>query len=220
MGWELTLRSPTGAFVKTVTHETPLNPIMAPIDVVLDAGGRTNSINIRARNDLLHAPPRGVIEYKAWNDRPLTFQGQPVTFQDARVKVQDNYQPLAAGVIVTSPPVTSPGSGPADRDADALDRITAVGLEQLLRDRIVGTILWQGDFDVATIALQLCQAHAHPALVVNPNNFPATGYRLGKFYTPEKTLADALDDLATAVPTSARWYVNAHREIVFRTGGA
>lgn len=220
MGWELTLRSPTGAFVKTVTHETPLNPIMAPIDVVLDAGGRTNSINIRARNDLLHAPPRGVIEYKAWNDRPLTFQGQPVTFQDARVKVQDNYQPLAAGVIVTSPPVTSPGSGPADRDADALDRITAEGLERLLRESIVGARLWTGDLDVATIAYQLCQEFTHPALIVSPANFPPTGYKLGLFYTPEKTVEGALNDLITTLPSGGRAVVNAKREIVFTAGGA
>lgn len=218
MGWELTLRSPTGAFVKTVTHETPLNPIMAPIDVVLDAGGRTNSITLRARNDLLQAPPRAVIQYKAWNDQPITYQGRPVTFEGRRVKVQDNYEPLAAGVIVTSPPLTSPGSGPADRDADALDRITAEGLERLLRERIIGTSIW-GDTDVATIAYMVCQAHAHPALVVAAKNFPATGHHLGVFYVPEKTLADALDGLIATLPNGGRWHVNSRREIVF-LGGA
>lgn len=193
MSWTLEVYSPTATLLSTVTEATSPNPIMGSVEAVVDAGGVTNSITARARQDLLEAPTRGLLRY--------AVDGTAV----------------AAGVIVTSPPTTSPGSGPADRDADALDRITAVGLEQLARESIIGPRLFEGDTDVADIALELCSLYAHPALVVDAANFPATGFQLGLFYKPEATLADVLEQLCQTVPGGARWYVNTSRELILTT---
>lgn len=219
MPWQLTVRDPTGQTLKaTVTDQTTPNPVMA-VEAVVDGVGSTSSLNLRARNDLLGAAPRDVATYEAWTNWRLTLAGASVTLNGMHVTVRDNYGPLAAGVIVTCPPTTVPGAGPADNDADALERITAEGLERLLRERIVKPRAWT-DEDVATIAYQLCSAFTHPALTVDPANFPATGFILGLFYTPEMTVADALDDLAETLPTGGRWWVNANREVVFKAGGS
>lgn len=219
MPWQLTVRDPTGQTLKaTVTDQTTPNPVMA-VEAVVDGVGSTSSLNLRARNDLLGAAPRDVITYEAWTNWRLTIAGASVTINGMHVTVRDNDGPLAAGVIITCPPTTVPGAGPADNDADALERITAEGLERLLRERIVKPRAWT-DEDVATIAYQLCSAFAHPALTVAPANFPATGFILGLFYAPEMTVADALDDLAETLPTGGRWWVNANREVVFKAGGS
>lgn len=193
MSWELQVQSPTGTLLSTITQATSPNPVMGSVEAIVDAGGATNQVTLRARQDLLEAPTRGILRY--------AVDGVAV----------------AAGVIVTSPPTTSPGSGPADRDADALDRITAVGLEQLARESIIGPRLFEETTDVADIALELCDLYAHPALVVDAANFPATGFELNLFYKPEATLADVLDQLCQTVPGGARWFVNADREIILTT---
>lgn len=191
MAWELQLLSPLGVHLATVTQATSPNPVMGSVEAVVDAGGRTNQLTARVRQDLIQAVPRGILRYSV------------------------DSVPIAAGVIVTSPVLTSPGSGPADREADALDRITAVGLEQLLQDSIIGPRMFTTDTDVATIALELCQLYSHPALIVDPSNFPLAGYSLGVFYSPEKTLYAALDQLAETVPGGLNWFVNPDREILF-----
>ena len=215
MGWELRVLSPTGAFQRSFTHaSTPTNPVER-VEVVVDAGGKTNTLTVWEQNSGLQVEPRAVLEHSAWSNFQVTYGGRALAHEGRPVVWRDNHDPIAAGVVVTSPLLTSFGSGPADRDADALDRITAVGLEQLLRERIVKARAWQGDVDVATIARELCEEFAHPALIVDAANFPPTGFRLGLFYTPEKTVADALDDLVETLPTGGSWRVNAKREIVF-----
>lgn len=217
MPWELTVLGPTGSLRSKVTNDTHRNPVMS-IEASVDSGGRTNSISIRARNAGLSALPRSIIEYSAWRDLVLTFEGRVVTLDGTALSTRDIREPLAAGVVVTVPPLSSPGSGPVDRDADAIERVTAVGLEKLLQERIVKPRAWEGDIDVATIARQLCQEFAHPMITVNAANFPSTGHVLGLFYTPEKTVADALDDLASTLPNGGRWWVDARREIHFQAG--
>ncbi len=191
MGWTLQLLSPVGVPLTAITNLTSPNPVMGGIEAVVDAGGVTNQITMRVRQDLIQVLPRCILQYAT--------DGLPV----------------AAGVVVTCPPLTSPGSGPADRDADALDRVTAVGLEQLLRDRVIGPRLFEGDMDVAKIAFNLCNLYGHPALYVHTSNFPNTGHNLGLYYSPEKSLWDALTQLADAVPGGARVWVDVYRVIRF-----
>lgn len=191
MSWTLSISSPTGVPLTAITDQTSPNPVMGGIEVVVDAGGITNQITLRVRQDLIQIPPRGILLYDS------------------------DFLPLAAGVVVTCPPLTSPGSGPADRDADALDRVTAVGLEQLLRDRVIGPRLFEGDMDVAKIAFNLCNLYGHPALYVHTSNFPNTGHSLGLYYSPEKSLWDALTQLADAVPGGARVWVDAFKAVHF-----
>lgn len=192
MAWALEIYNPSGSLLRTVNEATSPNPIMGNIDATVEGGGKTKQIVWHARQDLLQAPPRGIVRYLASPDAT----------------------PCAVGVIVTCPPPGSPGSGPADQDADALNRFTAVGLEQLAKDSLVGPLLFEEDTDVAEIMLRLCQQYAHPALVVDPDNFPATGFVLSVFYSPERTLADALDVLLRTLPVEASWFVNTDREIV------
>jgi len=165
VSWTLSISSPTGVPLTVITDQTSPNPVMGGIEVVVDAGGITNQITLRVRQDLIQIPPRGILLYDS------------------------DFLPLAAGVVVTCPPLASPGSGPADRDPDALDRVTAVGLEQLLRDRVIGPL--------------------------TAGNFPATGHILGVYYAPEKTLWDALTQLAETVPGGARVWVDAFKAVRF-----
>ncbi len=191
MAWQLTLYTPMGVELSTITEETSPNPVMESLEVIVDAGGRTNQITARVKQELIQATPRSIIS--------VSLDGTPV----------------GAGVIVTCPHLTSPGSGPADRDADALDRITAVGLEQLLRDSIIGPRLFVGDHDVAAIALELCELYAHPALIVDAANFPSTSHFLGIYYSPEKTLYDSLTELCDTLPGGGTFRVSPDLAIHF-----
>lgn len=217
MPWELTVWGPNGGLRALITNETHRNPVMS-VEASVDAGGGTNSINIRGRNVGMSVLPRSIIDYSAWRELIITVDDQIVTFEDQDLYIRDLYEPLAAGVVVTSPGATSPGAGPIDRDADAIERVTAVGLDHLLHERIVRPRVWEGDIDVATIAYELCLAFAHPMLLVTQANFPPTGHSLGLFYTPEKTVAAALDDLESTLPMGGRWHVDAKRAIHFQAG--
>lgn len=150
--------------------------------------GAPRNLNLYVRQDLAQIPPRAIIQ--------LAFDDTPVFW----------------GPVIISPPLNSPGAGPADEDRDSLERITVAGGEQLLRDSIVGPRLLDspaleelGSADVAAIAHELCSLYAHPALIVDEVNFPATGGVLDIFYKPESTLFDALTDLAGTVPGSVAW---------------
>lgn len=191
MSWQLTLITPDS--VTHVYEWTSPNPIIGGVTAIVDPHGATKQIIFRARQDLLQAPPRGYVFFRAPPDGTL----------------------VAAGVIVTCPPLTSPGAGPADTDDDALERITAIGLEQLVRDSVIGPRLFEEDTDVATIAFELCDLYAHPDLLVDVENFPATGHVLNLFYRPESTLAEALDALIETLPGEGRWYVDALAQIRF-----
>lgn len=198
MAWELKVYTPMGSLVKTVTNETSPNPIDGSVKVVVDAGGRVNQMELTARQDLLQAAPRSILRY-----------------------AEDN-QAIGAGLVVTCPPTTSVGAGPAEDDADALQGIKCVGLEQLLRESIVGPRLLNrqslfalGSRDVAVIAYDLCGLYAHPALVVSEENFPGTGYDLSIFYKPEATLLDVLEELASTVPGGVNIWVDADLALHF-----
>lgn len=157
--------------------------------------GQSKNLNVYARQDLALIPPRAIVQ--------LAIEGTPVFW----------------GPAIIVPPVTSPGSGPADSDRDALERITVTGGEQLLRESVVGTRLFMSDTDVANIALELCQLYAHSALVVDAVNFPLTGGVLNVFYSPEKDLLSALQQLAESVPGGASVWVDAVGAVHFEAIG-
>jgi hypothetical protein len=94
--------------------------------------------------------------------------------------------------------------------------VTVLGGEQLLKDTVIGPRLIEEETDVASIALDLCERYAHPALTVSSGNFPATGGVLSVHYAPEKTLLDALNDLASTVPGGATVYVDALGAVHFK----
>ena len=202
MSWKLEVYSPTGSLLSTVTEATDPNPIDGGISAIVDGKGATRQINFNAVQSILQAPPRGILRYYAPPDSTA----------------------VAAGVIVTCPPLTSPGSGPADEDADALDRISAVGLEQLLKDTVVGARMWDtfgfpdivAGRDIANIAFTLAALYGHPAITVSSGNFPNTGQLLKLFYAPEMTIFDALTKLTTFVAGGASFWVDGNAALHFQ----
>lgn len=158
---------------------------------VVTPPGTSKTLNLFARQDLAQIPPRGIIQF--------SLDDQPVFW----------------GPAIITPPLTSPGAGPADADRDSLERVTVTGGEQLLRESVIGPRLYTTNTDVAEIALELCQLYAHPALTVDALNFPATGAVLNVFYSPEKDLLTALQQLAESVPGGATAWVDATGSIRF-----
>lgn len=194
LDWSLDIFSPLGAFVKTVTQATSPNPVMGSPSAMVDNCGRTVELRFNAKQSLVGIEPRQVVRYKA---APGSVA-------------------VAAGVVVTCPPTDSPGAGPADGDDDALQRISCVGLEQLLRESIVGPdAVWDENVDVSTIAYTICNDYAHPALVIDQDNFPNAGFQVGSWYAPYSTLLDALEGLLRQVPGGGCVYVNADREVIW-----
>lgn len=168
--------------------EVALRGFDAPI-VIPPGSGRV--LNLYARQSTLQVPPRGIVQFLV-DDTPVFW-----------------------GPAVVVPVVTSPGAGPFDTDRDALERITVLGGVQLLRDSVIEARLLEGDFDVATIAYELCYRYAHPALTVEPGNFPEVDAVLGVYFAPEKTLFDALTELAEMVPGGASVWVDAEGAVRF-----
>ena len=154
--------------------------------------GSGRVLNLYVRQDLLEVPPRGIIQF-----------------------LMDS-TPVFWGPAVVVPSASSPGAGPFDTDRDALERITVLGGEQLLRDSVIGPRLIEEETDVAAIAFELCDLYAHPALTVDVANFPDVGAVLSVFYAPEKTLLDALNDLAETVPGGATVWVDAAGAVHFQ----
>ena len=154
--------------------------------------GSGRVLNLYARQDLLDVPPRGIVQF---------LMGET---------------PVFWGPAVVVPSASSPGAGPFDTDRDALERITVLGGEQLLKDTVVAFRLIEEDTDVAAIALEICTLYAHPALTISAANFPNTGAILSVFYAPEKTLYDALNDLAETVPGGATAWVDATGAVHFQ----
>jgi len=152
---------------------------------VITPPGSSRVLNIYARQDELEIPPRAILTLAL------------------------NSEWVFGGPVVTCPPNTAPGAGPFDRDRDALERITAVGAAKLLEDSIVAPRLFTERIDVATVAYQLCQLSAHPALFVDDLYFPLTGAVLDGYYAPEMRLKDCLDELASLVPGGADHWVDA-----------
>lgn len=157
--------------------------------------GTSKNLNLYARQDMALIPPRAIIQ--------LALDGHPVFW----------------GPAIITPPLTAPGAGPADTDRDALERVTVAGGEQLLRESVIGPRLYTTNTDVAEIALELCQLYAHPALTVDAGNFPLSGAVLNVFYSPEKDLLTALQELAESVPGGADAWVDATGAIRFEAIG-
>lgn len=167
-------------------------PIVAP-------PGSGRSLNLYVKQSELEVPARAIIQF--------SLDGTPVFW----------------GPAVIVPPAGAPGAGPRDRDRDALERVTVLGGEQLLKDSVVGPRLLDrsamfdlGSNDVSTIALELCELYAHPALTVDYLNFPATTATLSIFYRPYSTLDDCLRVLAETVPGGASYWVDATGAVHFQ----
>lgn len=160
---------------------------------VVTPPGSSRVLNLFARRDLFDVPPRGIVQFSV-SDTPVFW-----------------------GPAVLVPPAGSPGAGPFDQDRDALERITVVGGEQLLRDSAVSELLIEGDLDVATIAYQFCSLYAHPALTVSETNFSESGAVLNAFYKPESSLYDVLQTLVDSVPGGAIAWVDAAGAVHFET---
>jgi len=155
--------------------------------------GAGKVLNLYARQDLITCPPRGIVQF--------SIDGTPVFW----------------GPAVVVPVTDSPGAGPFDRDRDALERITVLGGEQLLKDTVLGPRLFEDEADVSSIAFELCELYAHSALTIDSTYFPLTGATLTVFYAPEKTLYDALTDLAATVPGGASFWVDASGNVHFES---
>lgn len=167
--------------------------------------GAGKSLNLYVKQSALEIPPRAIVQ--------LSLDGTAVFW----------------GPAVIVPHEDSPGGGPRDSDRDALERVTVLGGEQLLRDSIVGPRLLDGpalealgSADVSAVALEICSLYAHRALTVDYLHFPDTGSSLSIFYRPYSTLEVALSELAQAVPGGASYWVDANGAIHFETmsGGA
>lgn len=193
LDWSLDIFSPLGAFIKTITQATSPNPIMGSPTAIVDDCGHTVEIRFEAKQSILEITPRQIIRFCA---APGTV-------------------PVASGVVVTCPPVESEGAGPDDQDADALQRITCVGLEQLMMDSVVGTIVFDEDTDISTIAYQACLQYAHPGLTVTESNFPASGFEVGAWYAPYRPLKEFLENLLKQYPPGGCIYVNPNLEIIW-----
>ena len=172
-----------------VSGEVALRGFDPPV-VIPPGSGRL--LNLYARRDRFNVPPRGIVQFLV-DDTPVFW-----------------------GPAVVVPPAGSLGAGPFDSDRDALERITVLGGEQLLKDSVIGPRLFEEDTDVAAIAFELCDLYAHPALTVDVANFPDVGAALSVFYAPEKTLYDALNDLTETVPGGATVWVDATGAVHFQ----
>ncbi len=181
-----------GTAVQTITEATsPPVTIEAP-SMQVDPPGDCVSMTLRGRPDQLTIPVRGIVQYS------------------------EDGNDLFWGPAVVLPSEDSLGAGPADSDADSLERYTFAGGRQLVQDSVViAYLLIDTATDVASIAEELCTRYAHPALTVATANFPATSQQLATFYKPECQLSDALDELAKTVSAGAKWWVDASGAIHF-----
>ena len=160
-----------------------------PPVVVPPGSGRV--LNLYLRRDAFDVPPRAIVQFLL------------------------DEQPVFWGPATVVPHPESPGAGPFDEDRDALERVTVVGGEQLLRDSVLGARMLEGEYDVSEIALELCELYAHAALTIDEANFPLTGAVLSAWYAPEKTLYDALQTLVNTVPGGATAWVDAEGRVRF-----
>lgn len=197
MKWTVTISDPLNETVlatvengiDTSTDRVVMRGFDPPIVAPPGAG---KSLNLYVKQSELEVPPRAIIQFSL-DDTPVFW-----------------------GPAVIVPPSGAPGAGPFDRDRDALERVTVLGGEQLLKDSIVGPIIFARDqFDPATIAYTTSLRYAHPALTVLEENFPLTGAALTVFYRPESTLADYLERLAETVPGGASFWVDASGAVHF-----
>lgn len=204
MKWTVTISDPLNETVlatvengiHTDTGEVAIRTFDPP---VVTPPGTSKVLNLYVKQSVLEIPPRAIIQF--------SLDGTPVFW----------------GPAVIVPPAGAPGAGPRDRDRDALERVTVLGGEQLLKDSLVGPRLLNraalgalGSNDVATAALDLCELYAHPALTVDYLNFPATGAVIDIFYRPASTLEECLRILAETVPGGASFWVDATGAVHFQ----
>lgn len=197
MRWHVTVSTPSNSEVlvefengaRVPDGEVVLRGFDPP---VVTPPGASKTLNLYAKQTGALIPPRAIIQF--------SLDGTPVFW----------------GPAIIVPPLTSPGAGPFDQDRDALERVTVAGGEQLLRDSVIEARMFNEATDVANIALDLCQHFAHPALTIDPANFPLTGSVLSVFYSPEKDLHAALNQLKDSVPGGASAWVDAAGAVHFR----
>lgn len=203
MSWTVRTYDPTGATLRTEAlngvltdqgtladeDEVALRGFDAPI-VIPPGSGKV--LNLYAKQSVLQVLPRAIVQFLI--DEHEVFWGPAVVV----------------------PTIATPGAGPFDTDRDALERITVLGGEQLLKDSVIGPRLFEVETDVAAIALELCTLYAHPALTIDEENFVTTGSVLSVYYAPEKSLFDTLVGLTENVPGGATFWVDAAGAVHFQ----
>ena len=190
--WTVVIRDPTNATtLATVTNGSIIvdgvrEPVIRSFDPpIVTPPGSGRVLNLFVKQSALAIPPRAIIQF--------LIDGEPVFWGPATIV----------------PPADAPGAGPFDTDRDALERVTVMGGEQLLRDSVCGPRLFELQTDVATIALVYCQRYGHPALTAEAINFAEVGALMNVYYRPEGTLYDTLQQLVGLVPGGAACWVDA-----------
>ncbi len=203
MSWTVRVWDPTGATLLTEAENGVLTDQgtlavegtlavrgFDPPIVVPPGSGRV--LNLYVRQDALQVPPRGIVQFLI------------------------DHVPVFWGPAVITPHPGLPGAGPFDQDRDAIERVTVLGGEQLLKDSVLGSLVFEGTTDVATIAYGVCSHYAHPALTVNQLiGFSPIGATLIAYYAPDMPLYDSLTYLASTVPGGASVWVNAVGRVHF-----
>lgn len=191
MPWELRLHDTLGTFIKSVTSSTTPLQVIGGFDALVAPSGDCQELTFGGRNDLLHIPSRGIVQYL------------------------QNGIPIFWGPTILSPALDSPGAGPADPEPDNLERFVVAGGAQLVRDSLVGPLLIEEELDVAQVAYRFCLQYAHPALIVNQANFPKTNNTSNLYGYPYAQLDYVLEQLAKSVPGCV-WGVNAQGAVFMK----
>lgn len=198
MSWGLLIASPLDADGVSF-KDTDASPVtIEHPECVVAANGDCVEMTLHVgRPDLLAVTPRGILYY------------------------DEGGTALFAGPAITLPSTDSRGAGPADRDADALQRVSVAGGRLLVEESTVGPFLWldMAAIDAAEMAFKLCDKYAHPALTVSSGNFKNTGVTIPTWYAPTQQLSDALDDLVTISGDACGWWVDALLAVHFGCGG-
>lgn len=195
MSWTVNVFDPLGVSLVS-TAENGVTPgeevgIRSFDPPVVTPPGSGRVLNLYVKQSVMMVPPRAIVQFLL-DDEPIFW-----------------------GPAVIVPASSAVGAGPFDWDRDALERVTVLGGELLLRDTVLGPRLMEEEADVSAVAHELCRLYAHPALTVDEGNFPATGAVLSVYYAPEKTLYDALQDLVNTVPGGAACWVDASGAVRF-----
>jgi len=133
------------------------------------------------------------LDFVARNDRLTAVAGMPVQY------LEDS-NPIFWGVVAIHPSEYSKGAGPADDNADALEKFTILGGKMLLQKSIIGNKIYEEDTtDIATQMYELGNLYGHPRLTFNQANFPATGINTSILAAPQQDLASFYDSVTQQI---------------------
>lgn len=178
--------------ITTITEATRPHVVIGSPEIVLDPPGEPRDLRVSVVPDRLGVTARQVLRYSRNGVR------------------------LFSGVVLKLPHPSSSGVGVLSADEDALEVIEAVGLRHLVTESVVRHLLIDTPTDIAFIAREFAQTYCHPAVTPHNDNFPALAVTLPGYAHPEAPLDVVLDDLASRVPTGARWWVDVDGYLHFK----